>query len=100
MIKSSTITGTERKSQVNTQASRASSGERDTRASASPVPKKKPSTAPSAVSSSVRPRPASTGSEKNHSANTGQPQRGLVSTECSTRPITATAKTVPTVRAG
>jgi len=40
-----------------------------------------PATAASAVRSNVLPRPTSTGSAKNHSAKTPQPQRGLVKVE-------------------
>ena len=100
MMSSSTMSGMDRKIHTYTQLSPDSSGERDTRASASSVPRKKPNSAPSAVSSSVRPRPTSTGSAKNHSANTPQPQRSLVNTECSTRAMTAAATRVPLVRAG
>ena len=90
----------ERKIQTKVQASARSSGERETRASARPVPSVKPKAAPSAVSSKVRPRPTSTGSAKNHSANTGQPQRGLPSTEFKTAPINISEMMVPMVRAG
>ena len=91
--------GIERNSQMNAQAQPASSGERDSLASASGTASAKPKAAPSAVSTSVRHRPASTGSAKIHWANTPHSQRGLPSTELRTTAISAIASTVPAVRA-
>ncbi|AIV44602.1 Uncharacterised protein [Burkholderia pseudomallei] len=93
------MSGIERNSQMNAHAHATSNGERDTRASASGTPSAKPNSAPSAVSSSVRASPESTGSDRNHSAKTGQPHCGLPSTEFSTSAISTAASTVPAVRA-
>ncbi|WP_442195405.1 ATP-binding cassette domain-containing protein, partial [Rhizobium leguminosarum] len=56
-------------------------GDLETRASARAVPRMETDMAASTVKSSVLPRPTSTGSAKNHSAKTLQPQRGLVKME-------------------
>src|SRR5450830_1349872 len=92
--------GIERKNQIYPQASAASSGEPDRRASASPVPRRMLNTLLNRVSNSVCARPRSTDVEKNHWPKTAHSQRGLVARECTMANSTNAAKADPAQRQG
>ena len=56
-------------------------GDFETLAKANNVPNTEPKMVPKIVRSIVRPKPAKTGAEKNHSLKMSQPHLGLVNTE-------------------
>ena len=75
-------------------------GDLDTLANANSVPKIEPKIVPKIVRKIVLPRPAITGSEKNHSLKIPQPHLGLVNTEYKTKAIRILANIAHIVRIG